>query len=206
VETRQYEPRLQQDEVLRFELRANPVVTKNGKKHDIVMDAQQTLLKLLCEKLNLLPDLPGTPEKKAYKSALLSHGGQQLDNRLTAILENDCRYAERLGQKLTLREKLEWASRAEVDNTLDEWMTRQGKQNGFTIVKDNHGNLKLQNSAYQWHALTGKAAKGEKSGFSAVDFTGDLVVADVEAFKKALFNGIGRSKAFGCGLMLVKRI
>ena len=64
----------------------------------------------------------------------------------------------------------------------------------------------MKNAVYQWHALTGKAAKAKKSGFSAVDFTGDLVVADVEAFKKTLFNGIGRSKAFGCGLLLVKRI
>ena len=122
------------------------------------------------------------------------------------LLDGDYRYAERLDQKLTLREKLDWALRAEIDNMLDEWMAKQGKQNGFTIVKDNHGKPKLQNSAYQWHALTGKAAKGKKSGFSTVDFTGDLVVSDVEAFKKALFNGIGRSKAFGCGLMLVKRI
>ncbi|ABW68791.1 CRISPR-associated protein, Cse3 family [Desulfosudis oleivorans Hxd3] len=206
VETRRYEPQLQPDEALRFELRANPVVTKNGKKHDVVMDAQQTFLKLLCEELGLLSHLQGTPEKKEYKNVLLTHGGQRLDSRLTDLLDGDYRYAERLDQKLTPREKLEWALRAEIDNTLDEWMAKQGKQNGFTIVKDTHGNLKLQNSAYQWHALTGKAAKGKKSGFSAVDFTGDLVVSDVEAFKKSLFNGIGRSKAFGCGLMLVKRI
>jgi len=47
---------------------------------------------------------------------------------------------------------------------------------------------------------------GVNSRFSSVDFLGDLEITDVEKFTKALFQGIGRAKAFGCGLMLVKRI
>jgi len=39
-----------------------------------------------------------------------------------------------------------------------------------------------------------------------VDFLGDLEITDVEKFKRALFGGIGRAKAFGCVLMLVKWI
>ena len=85
-------------------------------------------------------------------------------------------------------------------------MTRQAVNNGFSIMKNGAGEVKLQSCAYQWHALPKKASKRAKSGFSSVDFTGDLKIVNVEATKRALFRGIGRSKAFGCGLLLVKRI
>jgi len=66
---------------------------------------------------------------------------------------------------------------------------------------------KLQNSAYTWHGLPQKAAKnGEKSGFSSVDFTGELQITDPEKFRQTLFQGMGRSKAFGCGLLMVRRV
>jgi CRISPR system Cascade subunit CasE len=38
------------------------------------------------------------------------------------------------------------------------------------------------------------------------DFSGVLTVADPEIFVKSLYNGIGAARAFGCGLMLVRRI
>ncbi len=206
TETRPYEPKLLDGESLRFELRANPVVARNGKKHDIVMDTQKTFLISLCEEFSLQSHLSGNTVKQEYKTVLLTHGGQALDNRLTALLENDCRYAERLEQTLTLQDKLEWALKAVIDNALAKWMEDQGKRNGFAIAQDKYETPKLQNTAYQWHAIHKNGAKDKKSGFSSVDFTGDLIITDVDKFKTALFNGIGRSKAFGCGLMLVKRI
>jgi CRISPR system Cascade subunit CasE len=39
-----------------------------------------------------------------------------------------------------------------------------------------------------------------------LDYKGVLCVTDTELFKTTLFNGIGRSKAFGCGLMMVRRV
>ena len=35
---------------------------------------------------------------------------------------------------------------------------------------------------------------------------GKLKIVDADRFKKALFQGIGSAKAFGCGFMLVRRI
>ena len=35
---------------------------------------------------------------------------------------------------------------------------------------------------------------------------GKLKIVDIDRFKKALFQGIGSAKAFGCGLMIVRRI
>lgn len=48
--------------------------------------------------------------------------------------------------------------------------------------------------------------QAEKSGFSSVDFTGELQITDAEKFRHTLFNGLGRAKAFGCGLLMVKRL
>ena len=40
VETKDYRPQLETGQYLSFECRVNPVITKKGKKHDVVMDAQ----------------------------------------------------------------------------------------------------------------------------------------------------------------------
>ncbi len=233
VETREYQPKLQQGDRLRFELRANPIVTtkvdrensehylrersrrkaadknkltKKRVRHDVVMNTQRTFLTSLCTELKLQSILSSTPKKQEYKKVLLAHGGLALDKRLTALLKDDFRYSERLNHTMALYDKLEWSIKAIIDASLDKWMVRQGERNAFLVLKDKYGQLKLQNSAYQWHALMQKKFKGKKSGFSSVDFVGELEITDVEVFKKALFEGIGRSKAFGCGLMLVKRI
>ena len=42
--------------------------------------------------------------------------------------------------------------------------------------------------------------------YSTLDLQGTLVIDDVERFEGALFHGIGPAKAFGCGLLLVRRI
>ena len=48
-------------------------------------------------------------------------------------------------------------------------------------------------------------AKGGKVKFLAVTFDGVLVVKDKKKFEDALSIGIGHEKAYGCGLMLVKK-
>lgn len=204
VEVREYQPKLQQGDRLRFELRANPVITRNGKKHDVVMDAQRTFLTSLCAELNLQSRLPSAPKKQEFKKVLLTHGGHALDGRLTTLLKDDFRYAERLRQSMQLYSKIEWSIKAIVDDALEKWMIRQGQRHGFSLAKDDNNQSKLQNSAYRWHSI--KAEKEKKSGFSSVDFLGDLEIIDVEKFTKVLFGGIGRAKAFGCGLLLIRRI
>ena len=127
-----------------------------------------------------------------------------MDGRLTTLLKDDFRYAERLRQSMQLHDKLEWSIKAIVDDALEKWMIRQGERHGFLLAKDDNNQCKFQNSAYNWHSI--KAGKGKKSGFSSVNFLGNLEIIDVEKFTKALFGGLGRAKAFGCGLMLVRRV
>ncbi|MDO9049096.1 MAG: type I-E CRISPR-associated protein Cas6/Cse3/CasE [Methylobacter sp.] len=205
VDSKDYQPQLEIGQRLTFECRVNPVVTRLGKKHDVVMDAQQQLLKLLVKELNLETELPAKQEKSAYKRLLLEKGGEAFSQRLTEILQIDPLYAERLQQSGQLSDRLEWALKACVDRTLEHWIIKQGERLGFKLVADDNNLSKLQNSAYQWHSLSAKGGKADKSGFSSVDFTGELQITDMNKFMEALFTGIGRSKAFGCGLLLVRR-
>ena len=48
-------------------------------------------------------------------------------------------------------------------------------------------------------------AGGQPAQFSVLDFEGVLEVTDPMRFLAALVNGFGRARAFGCGLMLIRR-
>jgi CRISPR system Cascade subunit CasE len=232
VNEKPYQPQLSEGDILKFELRANPVVThsvdrenpeqylrerskrnvvdkskltKRRVRHDIVMHEQRVFLQDLCSELNLSLQPHEDQKKGELKQFLLSQGGQKLDVMLTVLLEGDERYADRLQQSLSLNDKLEWAIKAMVDKALEKWMVLQGERNGFLICRDKYGQSKLQSSGYLWHSLGEKDKKAKKPGFSSVDFTGELEVTDVVKFMDALFNGIGPAKAFGCGLLMVRR-
>ena len=59
--------------------------------------------------------------------------------------------------------------------------------------------------ASEQHHTAKKGIKGSIQ-FTSVDYQGVLTVTDPELFKAKLYEGIGRAKAFGCGLMLICRI
>jgi len=207
VESKDYRPQLEIGQRLQFDCRLNPVIARQGKKHDVVMDAQLQFLSSLIKTCGLESLLSAKPDKGEYKKLLFSSGGEQLNQRLTEVLENNPRYAERLQQISNLPDKLEWAIKAHIDVALENWFKKQGERLGFELIIGDDGLTKLQNSTYLWHGLPQKAnKKGEKAGFSSVDFSGELQITDMAAFEEALFQGIGRSKAFGCGLLMIRRV
>lgn len=77
-----------------------------------------------------------------------------------------------------------------------EWLTAQASRNGFELGAD-----ALSVDAYTRH----RGRKAEIQ-FSTVDFGGELVVRDAARLTEALCCGVGRAKAFGCGLLLVRRL
>ncbi|MGB0849434.1 MAG: type I-E CRISPR-associated protein Cas6/Cse3/CasE [Thiolinea sp.] len=79
-----------------------------------------------------------------------------------------------------------------------EWLEQQGEKGGFTV-----NSLAVEN--HQVHQFS-KEKNAKQRTFASLDFSGVLQVSDVLVFEKVLFNGLGRSKAFGCGLFLVRRI
>ena len=80
-----------------------------------------------------------------------------------------------------------------------EWLEKQGQNNGFKA------GAYIKVDGYRKHIC--RRLEGQKEiKFSSIDFEGILEVEDVELFNNALFNGIGKSKSFGCGLILIKKV
>jgi len=84
-----------------------------------------------------------------------------------------------------------------------EWIVSMGENNGFSIER-NGDDHELVISAYQQHLIRKK--ESHHICFSSIDYNGILKVTDSKKFATALINGLGRSKAFGCGLMLIKPV
>jgi len=58
----------------------------------------------------------------------------------------------------------------------------------------------LRADGYEQHRGKGAALR-----LSSIDLSGRLRVRDPQALRRALFEGVGHAKAFGCGLLLVRR-
>jgi len=86
-----------------------------------------------------------------------------------------------------------------VQESCTQWLASCAETKGFIFDQD-----AVVVDGYQQHQSQAKR-QSHSIRYSSVDFQGVLTVTDVEKFKLALLNGIGKSKAFGCGLMLVRR-
>ena len=81
-----------------------------------------------------------------------------------------------------------------------KWLINQGDRGGFLIKEtDILIDGYMQNRLYKGRRLN-------PIQYSSIHYEGILTVTDVDKFIHVLFSGIGRSKAFGCGLMLVRKI
>jgi CRISPR system Cascade subunit CasE len=148
-----YSPIVEPGQRLRFELRANPVVTnpKKGKqgRHDVVMQAKKSLMQE-----HGVPDWASIP----------------------------------VAARRPLYELVHEACAA--------WLGRAANINGFAFDKE-----VLHVDGYLQHRM--KIA-GRDISLSTADFSGVLTVTDPDVFGRALLQGIGHGKAFGCGLLLVR--
>ncbi|WP_066336654.1 type I-E CRISPR-associated protein Cas6/Cse3/CasE [Azohydromonas lata] len=76
------------------------------------------------------------------------------------------------------------------------WLRQRQEANGFKLED---GTLSVE--TYEQHEHKNGALR-----FTSVDFSGELAVTDAAAFGAVLRRGLGHAKAFGCGLLLVRRI
>lgn len=210
VESKPYEPRLTAGDRLSLKLRANPTIArkeagkKNSVRHDVVMDAQYHLLRELAGYVAM----NGAKEKSELKEQILASWitskNADIEAILELVLEQNERYRGFLKEKMPSQKLFDLALKAARDSALETWLIDRGKTHGFTVVRDGkRGLLKFQAEGYRWHSLP---KKGRNAGFSSVDFDGEIEVIDPTLLVEALFTGIGPAKAFGCGLMLVRRI
>ena len=79
------------------------------------------------------------------------------------------------------------------------WLERQGGKSGFKVRSE-----ELSIDGYVQHRISRKRPAPSMS-FSTLDFEGILTVTDSTVFLPAISRGFGAAKAYGCGLMLIRR-
>jgi CRISPR system Cascade subunit CasE len=78
------------------------------------------------------------------------------------------------------------------------WLCRQGAANGFRLA----GPVAVEGD--EWRRIPRPGAKPIR--FNVLDFAGTLQVTEPAVFVARLCTGFGHAKAFGCGLMLIRRV
>ena len=77
------------------------------------------------------------------------------------------------------------------------WIAAQGRRRGFSVEEP----LEIED----YRVAKVKRRSGREATFGVLDLRGRLTVRSPEVFVDALLGGFGRAKAYGCGLMLIRR-
>lgn len=81
-----------------------------------------------------------------------------------------------------------------------EWFRSKAKSCGFTPLET----LIVERKTLRFSKLA-KNPKGRQVVIGTVRYRGTLQIDDVESFRKSLVEGIGRGKAYGCGLLTLAK-
>ena len=79
------------------------------------------------------------------------------------------------------------------------WLIQKGEKNGFLITENDFDVFKKQ--TFEFRKLKEKSKR--KVTLFAVTYEGVLKIQDIDLFKKALYQGIGRGKAYGLGMLTI---
>lgn len=84
-----------------------------------------------------------------------------------------------------------------------DWLMERAPRCGFQIDcgSDNQPNVQIRQRDFEHFRREKK-----KVSVSTVTFEGVLKITDAEAFIASLRNGIGRAKAYGCGLLTIAKL
>ena len=120
--------------------------------------------------------LLGPPSTKSFE--LRPMDGQVLRFRLVANPTRSCD-----GKRLGILQEDEQV----------EWLHRQGQRSGFAPLTVQTGPQGFVKTRKNGHTLT----------FYSVQFDGVLQVNETDQFVQTMHTGLGRAKAFGCGLLSI---
>lgn len=143
------------------------------------------------------PDLSGVVEQ--FGSEVFPAETKVYDTFLDKLKEGDCWHFRMIANP-TKCEKRERQSRGKVKaitsiEAQKQWLIQKGEKNGFSVNRFD---------TFQSEWLRFKKNKNEHQvTLLAVTYEGILTIKDVELFKEALSNGIGREKAYGMGMLTV---
>ncbi len=84
------------------------------------------------------------------------------------------------------------------------WLSEQGERHGFQLVDEPRLAVESYNQ-FDVPRARKPGSRGRPAGFGVLDMSGEITVTDPTAFLSRLPLGFGKAKAFGCGLMLIRR-
>lgn len=166
----------------------------NEKYYLLILSMQRPHLINLVNHIGF-PDLASSFETKNYTS-LLDHlrVGQKWQFRLCA---NPVRSVSQKNRESSDRGKLyAHVTIAQQKQWLLSRADRHGfkiADNTFDVIQTDWMNFKKGNSRY-------------RVSIRSAIFEGWLIISELEQFKKTLVNGLGRAKAYGCGLLTIAPI
>jgi CRISPR system Cascade subunit CasE len=186
LQTKDFAPDLKAGDRLAFALRANPVITRK------TVDARKR------EKLD------GKGRLRGERSDIVMDALHDLPERLR---DDERGESERAKQRA---DRTESAART--------WIGKQGERHGFKLHVRSDENGKPYPIASNYDVVeiprgktdpgTGRWTLEHKrrfARFGVLDFEGLIEVTDPSLFLPQLAEGFGKAKAFGCGLMLIRR-
>jgi len=105
----------------------------------------------------------------------------------------------------------EWVERRMdvAESAAAEWLDQQGKRDGFAQLRSCNPDVRLvQDYRVLEIPRQGRLAndKRHRLRVGVLDLDGRLEVTDPTVFLERLYRGFGRAKAFGNGLMLIRRV
>lgn len=195
VESRPFTPQIAVGQRLAFKVRVNPTVCRQGKRHDVLMDAQQQWLHAELKRLSVAV----SGSKKDLKHQLLDLANDTDVERWQTVIESGP-YRDELATRLGRKATLDLALKTTSEQALLTWWQARCQKIGVKAPTDAEP---LQIDTYLQHRIKGKQAGAV---FSSIDISGTLTVEEPELFLNNLNQGIGRAKAFGCGMMMIRRI
>ena len=87
-----------------------------------------------------------------------------------------------------------------IDEKGRDWLQRQGERAGFSVT-----GAQLEVRVMGYRSLKLRRRGAEAASVGVLDFEGTLRVDSPDLLVDGISRGFGRAKAFGCGLMLIRR-
>jgi len=175
-EPKPYDPILRTGDVVRFELRANPTVSrrKPGK---------------------LAPTGPG-PRRPYALHDVLMEAKISYTNTLPDSKAKRTRYELEVQNGLMRQAAVAW-----LMQRCAQWGLSLGPSQQEQLFVEGYMQHRLKKQE-----KPRRGPEEDDLCFSSVDFTGVAQVSDTALLRSALLEGVGRKRGFGCGLLLVRRL
>ena len=112
------------------------------------------------------------------------------DRRVDIVMDRLYREAAPSAGRPELRDRI-------AEAAASEWMTRQGADRGFR---------RITTAVESYSTVNLGRRRRQSATLGILDLLGAIEVTCPDLFVQALARGFGRAKAWGCGLMLIRRV